>query len=143
MSLGDFHVLGGASKIYMPDTLSSYANSAETASEFELETDLCYPMGEDGDGVIRRLYIPVQWEAGLSIEVTPIVDGVRLSDFKKAFIRTGAGRETFMVDFARRGSSVQALITGTAPTGFFSIENKIGVFYVPALRSARKESSTT
>jgi len=136
MSSGDLIAMGGAGATYEPDALSNYASSAETSTRPVLETDITYPVGDSGQCVVRRIYPTVEWTAGLSITITPIVDGVEITNRKVTFNRNGSGRETFVVKLSVKGSAVSAkVVAGAAPTGSWWLERKLDVHHIPGTHS--------
>lgn len=137
----EIHVMGGSGAVYEPDARSNYASSAEPSTKPVLKTDIAYPVGQSGECVVRRIYPTLQWEAGLSVTITPIVDGVEITSARKTFNRSGSGRETFKVPLRQKGSAVSAKVTGAAPTGAWWLEKELSVHYMPGAHSKQASSS--
>jgi len=129
--------LGAAGTVYRDGAVRAYALSAETSETCVLLTDVHYPVGESGDCVFRRIYIPLLHEAGLSLTITPIIDGTSYPQHARVVNRNGAGRETIYLPLAVRGTSIQLSIVSAAPTGRWSIENRMFVYFTPGLGAAR------
>jgi hypothetical protein len=135
--MNDILTLGGEAAVYEADALLSFASSAEPDATCELETGLVYPTSEAGDFVVRRLYFPVEWESGISLSITPIVDGEELTQFRQIFNRAGAGRAEVMVPVNKRGGRIALRVSSGVPAGRFYIDATVQLALQPALTPKR------
>ena len=71
-------------------------------------THEAWPAGEGGVCVFRRLIVPVRYDNGMHVAITPYVDGVPLAE--KRFSAAGTGQMDCDVRFAKRGSRIAARI---------------------------------
>jgi hypothetical protein len=128
----DLIVLGGDGKLCELDRLTAYAGSQESVTRPRLRAGTHYPMGPQGSLVLRRIYVTLEWENGVKLTATPVVDGVELTADRVSIHWPGAGRDTFMLDLEVLCTAVDLVIDVDPPTGRFYLEDPIVVEYLPA-----------
>lgn len=133
--MSDILVLGGESEVYQPEAQRAYSGSADTGQFVEILTDTLFPLGEGGDGVYRRCYVPIEYDDGISITALPIIDGKDRTEYQRTVTRSGSGSEEFMVAMNKRGSSFAMKLTIAEPTGRVAIHNRVQVAIKPGVRA--------
>lgn len=79
------------------------------------------PMGEVGDNLFRSIDVSGTMTNGLSLGITPIVDGASLAE--QLFSLAGSGEWQCQAFFATRGSRVSAQIRTISRAGDVEIHN--------------------
>lgn len=89
------------------------------------------PMGEVGDTYFRSIDVSGKTTNGYAIGVTPIVDGVSLSE--QTFSGSGAGEFQAQAFIATRGTRIAATVRTISRAGDLELHN-IGTAFVPIRR---------
>ena len=113
------------------------ATAASTAPVlFDTIVHDLYPAGASGSTVFRGIDVRIRHDAGASLGVTPIIDGVELPEqtFTIATPSEGEGVDTVRARFARRGTRLAARVRQTAATGAIELID-VAAWLVP-LREA-------
>ena len=115
--------------------IATNSGLTQTGTDFQGDVttwDLA-PMGEVGDVLWRTVDVSGTMTNGLSLGVTPIVDGVSLSE--QTFSKAGSGEWQCQAFFATRGTRLAARIRTLARTGDVEIHNiscaYVGIRRVP------------
>lgn len=94
----------------------------------EWETWDFVPTTEAGDSLFRNVIVTVAYSSGVSIQVTPYVDGVALE--AQNFSATGSGTTDFQAFVVARGARCKVKVAALARTGDIELVN-IRVGYQP------------
>lgn len=140
----DLWLRGGTSGVvYQPDALDNYAQSVETDTVLHYISKAYAPIDWGAEVIFRRLYITVQYDSEIELEVALYVDGKKIDDSITILRRAlGSERHTWTIPLtvntgdgfttALRGSSVQVEVKATAPIGRWYLLPPI-VEWAPAL----------
>ena len=101
------------------------ANQGITQSDTDYQADLTtwdiVPAGEVGDVMFRSVDVSGTMTNGLSLGITPIVDGVNQSE--QAFSLSGSGEWQAQAFIAKRGTRIAARVRTLSRSGDVEIHN--------------------
>jgi len=110
-------------------------NSGLTQQGDDFQADLTtwdvIPMGEVGDASFRTIDVSLKVDNGYSIGVTPIVDGVSLSE--QTFSGSGTGEVQCQAFIATRGARIAARVRTLSRAGAVEVHN-VACSFVPIRR---------
>lgn len=85
------------------------------------------PMGEVGDNLFRSINVAGKMTNGVSLGITPIVDGVDLDE--QLFGQSGAGEFQFEAFFDERGTRCAARVRTLSRTGDVELHNILVMYF--------------
>lgn len=110
----------GARVLQVGAGITDATASGTTDVLMDLLTHDLYPAGTAGDSVFRGIDVRIRHDAGASIGITPIVDGVSLSEQTFSFpapVGDDDAVDTAEARFAVRGTRIAARVRQIAATG--------------------------
>lgn len=113
--------VGAAAELYILST--SYGSSVGTDVPLTVETQDVAPAGPTGVAILRRIEVPLEYDAACTVTVTPIVDFNQVLTATSKSYSSPPSRQRDVMDapLSKMGTAIRAIITVTSRNGVVSV----------------------